>query len=90
MLGDFYFATAQFDKATAEYGTLFQDHPKDPEVKKNYIQLLILKNRLDEAQKLNDEVLKTNGNDDTALIYRGQIQIRQGKAVTRFRLCKKR
>jgi tetratricopeptide (TPR) repeat protein len=79
MLGDFYFATAQLDKATAEYGTLFQDHPKDPEVKKNYIQLLILKNRLDEAQKLNDEVLKTNGNDDTALIYRGQIQIRQGK-----------
>jgi tetratricopeptide (TPR) repeat protein len=79
MLGDFYFATAQLDKATAEYGTLFQDHPKDPEVKKNYIQLLILKNRLDEAQKLNDEVLKTNGNDDTALIYRGQIQIRQSK-----------
>ena len=81
MLGDFYFATGQLDKATVEYGALFQDHPKDPEVKKNYIQLLILKNRLDEAQKLNDEVLKTNGNDDTALIYQGQIQIRQHKAT---------
>ncbi|MCU1295790.1 MAG: Tetratricopeptide 1 repeat-containing protein [Acidobacteriaceae bacterium] len=80
MLGDFYFATAQLDKAVAEYSILFQDHPKDPEVKKNYIQLLILKNRLDEAQKLNDEVLKTNANDEAALIYRGQIQIRQGKA----------
>jgi tetratricopeptide (TPR) repeat protein len=79
MLGDFYFATEQLDKATTEYGSLFQDHPKDPEVEKNYIQLLILKNRLDEAQKLDDEVLKINGNDDTALIYRGQIQIRQGK-----------
>jgi cellulose synthase operon protein C len=81
MLGDFYFATGQLDKATVEYGVLFQDHPKDPEVKKNYIQLLILKNRLDEAQKLNDEVLKTNSNDDTALIYQGQIQIRQRKAT---------
>jgi tetratricopeptide (TPR) repeat protein len=81
MLGDFYFATGQLDKATTEYSSLYQAHPNDPEVKKNYIQLLILKNRLDEAQKLNDEILKTNGNDDTALIYRGQIQIRQGKAT---------
>ncbi len=78
MLGDFYFATGDIDKAIAEYASLFSDHSKDPQVKKNYIQLLILKNRLDEAQKLNDEVLKINPSDDDALVYRAQILIRQG------------
>jgi tetratricopeptide (TPR) repeat protein len=80
MLGDFYFATGDIDKAIAEYASLFADHAKDSQVKKNYIQLLILKNRLDEAQKLNDEVLKVTPSDDDALVYRGQIQIRQGRA----------
>jgi tetratricopeptide (TPR) repeat protein len=79
MLGDFYFATGDIDKATTEYSSLFADHPKDPQVKKNYIQLLILKNRLDEAQKLNDEILKVTPNDDSAMVYRGQIQIRQNR-----------
>jgi len=78
MLGDFYFANGELDKATAEYGSLYSDHPKDPQVKKNYIQLLILKNRLDEAKKLNDEVLKANAHDIDALVYKAQMQIRQG------------
>jgi len=78
MLGDFYFATGSLDKATAEYASLYHDHPKDLAVKKNYIQLLILKDRLDDAKKLNDEVLKENANDNESLIYQGQIQVRQG------------
>ena len=80
MLGDFYFATNQVDKALAEYGVLYQEHPKDIAVKKNYIQLLILKDRLDEARKLNDEVLKATKDDTDAQIYKGQIEIRSGKA----------
>ena len=78
MLGDFYFATGDLDRATTEYSQLNQDHPKDPQVKKNYIQLLILKNRLDEARKLNDEILKTTPSDTDGLVYRGQIQLRDG------------
>jgi cellulose synthase operon protein C len=78
MLGDFYYAIGDLDKATAEFGSLRNDHPKDIRVKKNYIQLLILKNRLDEAGKLNDEILKTNTHDVDALVYKGQIQLRQG------------
>jgi tetratricopeptide (TPR) repeat protein len=78
MLGDFYFANGDLDKATVEYGSLYSDHPKDPQVKKNYVQLLILKNRLDEATKLNNEILKANPREADALVYRGQIQIRQG------------
>ena len=77
MLGDFYFATKDLDKASAEYASLYQDHPNDPVVKRNYIQILILKNRLDEATKLNDEVLKSNPQDSQALAFKGQIQLRQ-------------
>jgi tetratricopeptide (TPR) repeat protein len=77
MLGDFYFANNELDKATTEYASLFHDHPKDIQVKKNYVQLLILKNRLDEATKLNDEILKAAPRDVEALVYRGQVQIRR-------------
>jgi tetratricopeptide (TPR) repeat protein len=72
MLGDFY-AAWDVNRAVAEYSSLYADHPKDIQVKKNYIQLLIVKNRLDEAAKLNDELLKKNGHDVEGLVYRAQI-----------------
>jgi len=78
MLGDFYFATGDIDKAVDEYASIYKDHPKDLQAKKNYIQLLILKNRLQEARKLNDEILKGSPQDNEGLIYRGQIQLRDG------------
>ncbi len=81
MLGDFYFATGDLDKAIAEYGSLYHDHSKDVQVKKNYIQLLILKNRYDEATKLDNEILKSNAHDVDALVYKGQVQIRQNDAA---------
>jgi tetratricopeptide (TPR) repeat protein len=77
MLGDFYYATGDIDKATTEYAALYSDHPKDLLVKKNYTQLLILKNRLDEATKLNNEILKSNSNDVEGLVFKAQLQIRQ-------------
>jgi len=77
MLGDFYFASGDLDKATAEYASLHNEHPKDLQVKKNYIQLLILKNQLDEATKLDNQILKANPKDMEALVYKGQIQIRR-------------
>ena len=81
MLGDFYFANGDLDKATTEYTSLYKDHSKDTQVKKNYMQLLILKNRLDEATKLNTEVLKANAHDVDALVYKAQIQLRQDDAA---------
>jgi tetratricopeptide (TPR) repeat protein len=80
MLGDFYFSNNQLDKATAEYASLYRDHAKDMVVKKNYIQLLILKDRLDDARKLNDEVVKAKPDDQDAQIYKGEIEIRSGRA----------
>jgi len=81
MLGDFYFAIGDLDKAITEYASLYDDHPKDPQVKKNYIQLLILKNRLDDALKLDNEVLKNSPHDVDALIYKGQIQLHKNDAA---------
>ncbi len=79
MLGDFYYANNQIDKATDEYASLYKDHPRDPMVKKNYIQLLILKDRIDEARKLNDEVLKVKPDDIDAQIFKGEIENRSKK-----------
>jgi cellulose synthase operon protein C len=78
MLGDFYYSSGEIDKATSEYSILYGEHPRDIQVKKNYVQLLVLKNRLDEATKLNDEVLKANPKDADALDYRGQILLQKG------------
>jgi putative PEP-CTERM system TPR-repeat lipoprotein len=80
MLGNFYYGNNQFDKAATEYASLYQDHPKDLVVKKNYIQLLILINRTDEARKLNDEVVKAKPDDPDAQVYKAEIDIRSGKA----------
>jgi tetratricopeptide (TPR) repeat protein len=80
MLGDYYFADGDLDKAAVEYTSLYHDHPRDIQVKKNYIQILILKNRLDEAAKLNNEILKTSPNDVDALVYKGEIQIQNKDA----------
>ncbi|MGA7299193.1 MAG: tetratricopeptide repeat protein, partial [Candidatus Sulfotelmatobacter sp.] len=80
LLGDFYFVTHDLDNAVAEYASLYQEHPKDLQVKKNYIELLILKDRDPEAAKLNDEILKSNPNDNEALIDRGELQLHAGDA----------
>src|SRR5258706_12368146 len=81
MLGDFHFAKGDLDKAPSEYSIFYGEHPKDIQVNKNYVQLLILKNRLDEASKLNNEVLKSNPKEADALDYRGQIQLQQNDAA---------
>lgn len=80
MLGNFYYGNNQFDKAATEYASLYQEHPKDLIVKKNYIQLLILLDRLEDARKLNDEVVTAKPDDQDAQIYKAEIDIRNGKA----------
>jgi tetratricopeptide (TPR) repeat protein len=80
MLGDFYYAIGDIDGATTEYKVLCREHPADLLVKKNYIQLLIIKDQLDEAGKLNEEILKASPSDSVALLYRGQIELRRGES----------
>jgi tetratricopeptide (TPR) repeat protein len=77
-LSNFYFLTGDLDKAVAEYQALYQEHPKDIQIKKKYIQLLIQTKRYDEARSLDNEILKVTPNDDDALVYRSQMQISSG------------
>ncbi len=80
LLGNYYIASNQMDKALAEFGALYQEHPKDLIVKKNYAQLLIMHDRLDEARKLDEEILKAQPADVDAAIYKAEIEMRGGKA----------
>ena len=75
LLAEFYLNTGNLDKAVDEYASLYRDHPKDLELKKNYIRVLMMKNRMDDAAKLNNEILKSRPNDVDALIYKGEMQI---------------
>jgi len=77
LLGDFYLLIGDLNKAVTEYHSLYREHPKDPVVRKNYIHLLTRAGRLDEAEKLNAEVLHQNPKDPGALIQRGEILSRQ-------------
>jgi len=79
MLGDYYFEQGNIDRALAEYASLHNAHPKDLVVSKHYIQLLLLMNRVDEADKLNEALLSSKVKDDEALVFRGAVQLRRGK-----------
>lgn len=80
MLGDFYLQTGQADKAYEELSVLYHAHPNDESVLTDYIQALIGTKRLDEAKKLNDQVLKQNPHSTVGLLAEGQILVQQGKA----------
>lgn len=75
LLAEFYANTGNLDKALDEFNSLHREHPKDLQVKKNYIRILLLKNRMDDAAKLNNEILKARPNDVDALVYKGQMQL---------------
>jgi tetratricopeptide (TPR) repeat protein len=79
LLGDSYLARGQVDKALEEFASLSTKYPDDFSVQKTYIQILIRKNRLDEAKALNDGLLNKIRQDPEATILNGQIQLLQHK-----------
>src|SRR5262249_25531008 len=81
ILGQYFLAQQETQKAFDEYASLHADHPKDLQVTKTYIGLLISQKRLDEASKLNDAILKASPKDSDAMGMNGDILTRQGKAA---------
>jgi len=79
MLGDYYLGRGDNAKALAEFSALATQHPKDLQVRKTYIQLLVLNHRLDEAAGLNNDLLKNAPQDIEGLVLQGEIQQQQGK-----------
>ena len=66
MLGDYYLGREENAKALAEFSALVTQHPKDLQIRKTSIQLLVLNHRIDEAAALNNEVLKKAPQDADA------------------------
>src|SRR5208337_3687671 len=79
MLGDFYLTRSNSAKALDEFAAVSVQHPNDTQLRETYIQLLILNDRIDEAAKLNADILKKAPQDPAALILQGQILLRQKK-----------
>ncbi len=79
MLGDYYLGRGASAKALAEFSALVSQYPKDHQVRKTYIQLLILNRRVDEAASLNNDLLKAAPQDLEAQVLQGEIQLQQGK-----------
>ena len=79
MLGDFYLSRGENTKALAEFAALLAKHRSDFEVRKTYIQLLLLNHRIEEAAQLNEEILKKSPEDTEARIFTGQIELQQKK-----------
>jgi tetratricopeptide (TPR) repeat protein len=80
MLGDLYFAAGDYAKALVEYQSLYRKHSGDLQVRKNLIQLLIINNEFDRAQKLNAEILEASPHDPDALDDDAQIDLHRGDA----------
>ncbi len=77
LLAEYYFMIGDMSRALAEYASLHQSHPTDVKLTNSYVQILILQNRLDEAARLTDGVLKENPKESSALVNRAQILTRQ-------------
>jgi tetratricopeptide (TPR) repeat protein len=79
MLGDYYFSRGEYAKALEEFASLSAQHPNDQSTRKLYIQLLLLNQKPDEANRWNEELLKKNPQDTEALVAKGQILNTQKK-----------
>ncbi len=79
VLGEYYNNVGDGDKALAEFASISKEHPEDVRTKEDYIRLLISHNRQEEANRLNDEILKKNPRDTAAQIIRGSILNSQSK-----------
>ena len=79
MLGDYYLGRGENARALAEFSALATQHPKDLQVRKTYIQLLVLNHRIDEAAGLSNDLLKSAPQDIEGLVLQGEIQLQQGK-----------
>jgi tetratricopeptide (TPR) repeat protein len=78
MMGDFLLWTGDLNGALAEYDKAVKEHPYDYVMARAYVQLLIFGDRIEQADKLNKQVMKQFGADPMSLIARGQILLRQG------------
>ena len=78
-LGLLYVSTGQKEKAAAEFRSVAAAKPKDTAVKGYLIESLMDLNQLEEAARLNQQVLASNPGDARAFLASGRILVAQGK-----------
>jgi cellulose synthase operon protein C len=78
-LATFYEATAQKDRALAEFRTLTAIRPGDLEIKARLASTLIDLGNTDEAARLCEELLLAKGNDPQTLFLNGRILLSRGR-----------
>lgn len=79
MVGDYYVWVGDVQNAENEYAALYKAHGSDVQVKKTYCQLLILTDHVDQADKINGDLLAVVGDDPDVLVQRGEIQLKRGQ-----------
>lgn len=79
VLGDYFVSAGELDKATAEFAALMKEHPKDLNLQEDYIDLLLRQNKLEEARKLDNQILRDSPSDTGALILHGRMQLADGQ-----------
>ena len=72
-------ALGEEDKALAEFATISKEHPEDFRTKEDYIRLLLSHGKFQEADRLDDSILKSNPNDSGAQIIHATILNSQGR-----------
>lgn len=85
VLSNFYYTIGDLEKSVAEYAALFQRHPKDLQIEKKYVQLLIETKHNESAHPLIEEILRANPADNDALVYRSEMQIGDGELAEAIR-----
>ena len=78
VLADYYVGTGQMAKAMTEVESLYREHKSDVRVKLNYVELLMRQRRIDEAQKVLQEVVKADRGNTQAQVFLAQIKFVQG------------
>ncbi|MFY9689131.1 MAG: tetratricopeptide repeat protein [Candidatus Acidiferrales bacterium] len=79
LLADYYLSQGDLDKASSEFASLYAAHPTDLLVARPYAGILILQNRLDDATKVDDAILRNFPSDYEAQVLHGEILSDQGK-----------
>jgi tetratricopeptide (TPR) repeat protein len=79
LLADYYIGVNDPANAIKEMAVLLKKYPRDWQLKRDYVQQLILADRLDEASDLTDELLRIQANNVQTLVQQGQILLKRGK-----------
>lgn len=80
MLADYYAGSGQVDKSKAEFASLASKYPKNIQLKKGYIRVLLEARDYGTAQTVVTELMKKNSKDPEVAGLNGIVLLNEGKA----------